>query len=610
MNPKVTVGLGIALAVAVAAYFLAGPGEVPKTEQPGLLAGLDAAGVSRVELAREGGPVIALAKSGDQWRIVAPRDLPADPAGVQGILQTLTRFRPEMEQPDAPADVTGLDAPRLTVTFFGRTAQKTLKFGKSPATHSKAVYYRIEEDPRLFLTGLETLEALSKDVESLRSKRVAAFGVHAVMKIELENRYLRVVAPDPKPRVDWERSVLEKVELGPTRGWHLRKPWEEILDPNKVIRLLDRVARLQATGFVSADGFEAETIVRLHLRGAGDPIEILFGGASKDGRSRLVRSGAMDETALVDERAWEQIPLRRNDFRIDRIFSVRADELRRLTVEAEGIGRTVIEREVKKAGPDEPERETWKVVEPADAKAAPETVASFAGNLLVQRFAEFLGPQENLALFGLESPSVTVTVEPAGDRPPQQAHFGKTAADAYLRKEGVGEVFRVAPAFVDRLRLLELPFVSNDVFLSPREDLIEVHFESRGVPPVSWELALDPDTGTWRFRDEAHKDREPVPERVDGLLTLVSYIGARHYVTREPERIRELRLEEKRAPATLKIYTRESPTKPAVFYISTDQADRAGQETLDVFYVLRRGSPGVFEINDQIVKALREFDRP
>lgn len=598
--------------VLTAVYFLASPTATTKTSDldPRLVK-LTADQVSKIEVDRKGTRMtFERAKDvvGEYWRIAGPNSHAADATLVQQMLFGLDRFRKdnsiEPGKPDSSPEVTGLNDPRATVTFTAPDGRAVLKFGKAPDTNTKVVYYQLEGDPKIYLVDVDTVEAFNKPVFQYRAKAMARYAPHRVQKVQLEFKFLRPQGKDKPALVEYETSVMERFEEGMERGWYLTKPHREKLDDHKVQTLVTALADLQAgeyqpPGPPADQGFD-EPQVRVSLWSAGTetPTTIHFGAAAERGKKRWVGMPGKGEVALYDSFRYDELPLQRNHFRISQIFPFSSEMVRRFELEARDLGRVVLERrEIKKAG--EPVGTLkWEVVEPKDLKVESERLEAFVAAVVMKSVTGFLGAQD-FKLAGLDNPPIRLTVvTKEGKR--HSCGFA-VAAQGYLRKDGVDEIFEVPAEFVRLLQKLELNFISMEMFNIPRADLRQFSFEGRfsGELPVYYELKEN--GKKWEFSDGPHKGKDVDADRVSELLARLNFIQADSLLGRDDALIQKHRLvDDRTAPGTLKI-TYEKGI--ADLYISENQANRPGDY---LYYARFKDNKTVFKINGAFVESLKK----
>jgi hypothetical protein len=618
MSAKTTIVLAAAAALLGLAWLLASPppGRASKAEDSRLVTEFRPEQVEAVSILRKEGPEIRAVRAkdvaGEYWRLEAPVDHPADPASVQQLLFALDRLLKtasfEPGRPEAAPPLTGLDDPRLKVSYRGAGAEVRLRFGKAPSTNAKAVFVQREDDPRIYLADVDTFEHFNKPAWQYRSKAVLRFPTHAVVGLEVEHKFTRKTSKDDPETVEYERSVLERVDQGADRGWWLAEPYRERLDDHKAGYLVRALGELEASEFQPESGLAGKGLdqpqvrISIRLNGVETPVRIAFGGAAEGGRRRWVHAPGSKELARIDEALYEKLPVQRKHFRRDALFEAGQEQVRTLEVSAAGLGGIRIERrEMKREGEPVPEV-SWEVLEPAGLKVDKERLEVFVANLLVQRIQDFLGPQDS-RLARLD-PADATTVLTTKDGRTYRHHFG-LGVDGFARKEGVDEVFTVRPELVKILRRLELNFLHPEIFNVPRDAIREFSFESKDpgrLEPLFYRLRRDPARKAWRFVDPANASRVPDEDRLGGLLTMLNYIKAETFIDQDAETSAKHRLDPAKAPARLTLWWEGGPEGGADFLISADLSDKP---TKPVYYARRADQKAVFQINALLVETLK-----
>ena len=588
-------------------------------EEVRLLPGFTAERLVRLQVARKGEPAYALERATDalgaHWRI-RPADHPADPDAVQKMIWALDRFRRtgglEPGRPETAPSLTGLSDPRLVLRVELPDASAVFRFGQSPPTHTAAVFFEKEGDPKIYLIDLDTFQAFDKPASALRERRLVRYAPFQVVRLDLERRFLVVRQKDRPAVVEYERSTFERIEQGAERGWFLTRPYREKVDDLKVQRLITDLAGLEVAEFRAAggeaDGGFAEPEVRytLVLNGHARPVVVEVGAPAEDRRKRYVRVAGAAEVALVESRRCDDLAAERKHLRIDAIYPFTKDAVKTFDLEAPGQGRLRIERRLVKKEGTPFETPVWEVVEPRGVKIDPERVEPFVADVLHphQRIQDFLGAQD-FKLAGLEPPAATLRIE-TQDGKIHVTHFG-LRTEGYMRREGVDEVFQVRPEYVRRLLLLELNVLHEEMFNVPREKLREFAFEARAgalLRPVYYRLRREESSGRWIFTDPANAGKEADEDRVRELLAAMNYIRAEAFVGRGPEAAAKYGLGGPSAPATLTIRWEGGPPEGRVLWVSEDQSDKP---THPVYYARFQDSPVVFRISSLFVESLRRI---
>ena len=135
---------------------------------------------------REGDPTI-VKKSGDGWRITAPKDLPASQSAIDSILSSVSDISSDRLLDSNATDLAGYGLSpavvEVDITMKDGKVSKLL-LGEDTPTGSD-VYAKVESDPRLFTVGSFNKTSLDKTFNDLRDKSVLFFNPDKVSRVEL-----------------------------------------------------------------------------------------------------------------------------------------------------------------------------------------------------------------------------------------------------------------------------------------------------------------------------------------------------------------------------------------------------------------------------------------
>jgi hypothetical protein len=616
MNWKSTAVLAALLAVSLGVYFGWNPAPPVLTKEERKLLETTANTLDRIEIARRGEAPLLIERAkdavGEFWRL-SPSGRPADPAAVQKMIYGLDRFS-KTSAADVSLSAAGLEAPRTSVTFHAAGRKETVRIGGSSPTNTESIFVQLEGDPKVYRIDKDTAESYDRPAADLRSKQLVRYVPHKATGLEMRFRFT-VRRQNEPPKVEYEESTIERVETGIERGWWLTKPYREKLDDRLVNRFVSDLASIQVEAY-EADGDlkakeldQPELLVSVRLHETPHPVSLEFGGPAERGKRRWVRIPGSGEVALIPESRYtgpNGLPRQRGDLRSRVLYSFSKDQVRTLEIEADGLGRLLIERKETKREGDPVPTVSWDVLEPKGVRIRKERVEPYVRDVLSASIEQFVGATD-FGQIKQDSALVTMTVETT-DGKKQRVLFKAAGNNAWGQKEGIQEVFEVLPSYVKLLQLLELAVTPEEVFSVPRTDLRRIEFDAKfagNLQPIRYILELDPRTGKWGFADPAFKGTEADPQKVTGFLTMLSYIGAEQgrWVGRDPATLGKYRLNDLTAPARLTLWHEGGPKDGVTILISDNQSSQPGSF---MYFARRADGPAVFRMVSQIVETLKQ----
>ena len=453
MNPRnAAVLFVLALLLAAFVYFneIRGGEQRRDAEEQSLrlFPGLEAQDIEAIWL-YAGHGVTRVEREDGGWTLIAPVEFPGDDIVLDGIASALVQLTREtvIEEPQAPG-VYGLGADSSVIYFTANGADSGLRLGAKTPVGDNQYVVPASLDPleEVYTVASWRVNAIQKDLDDIRDKRVLDFDRESVDKISLSW---------PEGRVDLRRAGGE---------WRVQVPVSDIADASTVDRLLSDLAFMRAEGFEDEPppdnhtGLDRPALVvelRLGVGMEGSPegeipkrrLEI---GSIPVGQFLLVR-GAHESLYKVNGSRLDDFPRRVVAYRDKDLGSFDPSEVDTLELrfhgdelEGEAIAVTL------KKGED-----GWSGGDPAvSSERAASLVEEFAHLEGSDIVAEKLGPEE-LAGLGFSPPRVTLVV------------LGRTSEAGY----GV--------------RLAELEIGIAD----PNRGILARNPDGRKVYSLDWELA-------------------------------------------------------------------------------------------------------------------------
>ncbi len=433
MNPRTT-GIVFVLAAALFAfiYFYEIRGEERRREaeevEKQLFSGLEADAIRAIELRGDAGDAIRLERREGRWQIVEPLAFPADEFAADAMAAALADLSSEAvyADPQAP-DVYGLGEGARELAFEVEGESHRVRIGDKTPMGSNT-YVSTGEGAEVYAVTSFAVNALRKELDDLREKRVARFDVAAVDRVEATWR-------------GGGRVVLARGE----EGWRLLEPIAEPADETTIDALLTDLSFLRATGFEDAPAPDAETgldapAFAVHLTGvagegeeeaAAEALDVRIAvGDPVDDDSRLVRAAAASLYRIPAERI-EDFPRNLVAYRFKDLARFPQADARRVEVAFERLmssdeGDAPLEIVATRG-------ETGWSAEPEDFR--PGKLASLVSELSRLRAEDILadaaGEAERAGL-GLAPPRARIRVFGEGDEPLADLRIGVVRGDGQI----------------------------------------------------------------------------------------------------------------------------------------------------------------------------------
>jgi hypothetical protein len=382
-----------------------------------------------------------------KWKITKPVSLRADAEAISDFLDKI-RFTKVKEFPaDAPRSLSpyGLDRPARVTIFLGkeknRTAQALLLGKEEPA--KQGIYAMRPGDRSVLLVGDDVWKALPKTVGALRDKMVLAYDRDKVAGLEVES---------PKGKV----TLAKEGEK-----WRITAPEPLAADDGEVSGLLFKLREMRAAGFLgegpgAIDRYLAKPAVRVSLREQGSTAaKTLLVGPSPEKRhgKPMAYAGVAGQgpVVLVDAQYLGDLSRSANDLRDRALFGFfDPRDVKQMRVKS---GGQVMALERKS-------ETEWRVIEPKAGTAKESRITDLLYNFRSLRWKEMVSAKgDDLARYGLDKPSLEVTLYKADGKELGSLMIGKKEADkVYVRTGGSPAIFALDPK-----QLGDLPKIPDDL---------------------------------------------------------------------------------------------------------------------------------------------------
>ena len=284
----------------------ANEGKPAKDAPPQILA-LKEDTIQQVEIKPRTGDGVVVKKTGGEWKITAPRQLPADSAAVMAVVGGVTNLNSERLVDENANDLAayGLE-PAVTTVTFTQTDGKTrvLRIGDASPTGT-SVYAFADGSKKLYTMASTLKQTFSKSVGDLRDKRLLIFDQEKLSRVELSSG---------KGSLEFGRTGQNEWQLLKPRplradGWQV----EEILTKLKQVSLSPDIdEKTSAAAFASA-----APVATLRVTGP-DGTKSIEIRKSKD--DVYAKASGMEGAYKVGKDAAEGLDKAMDDFRAKKVF--------------------------------------------------------------------------------------------------------------------------------------------------------------------------------------------------------------------------------------------------------------------------------------------------
>src|SRR3954454_15340698 len=492
MKTKTTLLLLI-VAVAVGLYIKFYESKRPNTEeakrQAGNVVNFERDNLEGIVI-QNGDDRIELKKQDQKWRLESPFKDQADRGAVESLIADLDSWQKfesipasEIAKNKNLLDEYGLSKGKLKLKLLGKGAPPEITFGNDAALQGK-MYVRVGDNGDVIIAPQSVRNDIAKKPEDFRDKKLTDLTTTQVM---------RALVKTSAGEMEFEKKADH---------WEIVKPLRARGDDQKIADLLAQVTTAQIQQFVAEDRGDLRPYGLAEPRGSvtlftaddktGQSLQIggPAGAAEKDKDQVYVRFTARNAVYTLPKKIEEILALKPADLRDRHLVRIDPNILDRVTIEAQGKGKTVLGRK----------DENWTIASRNNQPANSAEVNRMLDLLKVEQVTKFVEDvASDLPKYGLDKPQLQVTFSSfasentpestAGEQPFATIAFGKVEGDNVYARLG------------------EEPFI-----VAVRRSLLDNIF----ADPLQWqELAV------FRFKpDEVHKltvhtDREAALVRND-----------------------------------------------------------------------------------------------
>ncbi len=419
--------------------------------KPKVLEGFDPKAVKQLELETPAGSFVArregLAHGTDSWRLISPLSTRGDNVVINGLLEALTKLEVKREVGGDAASldegVFGLEPPRFRVVLATSDGKRQALRVGTKNTFDDTLYAKREGGGRVVMVSAKLEAELDQSLLGLRNKSLLDVTLDEVSQLEIISRGQRGFA-------------LRREAEG---GWRLALAGRELLaGSERVDALFAALSYATAKEFVVEKADQAAlakygldhpkaTLVITVKQGPARRVlfsKIPHGGLSRYYATAEAAGGPIME--LASNAALEKLTADPTTFRDHTIATFELGEVAAL--ELLGEGKTLAFARTKEDGGD-----VWRLVRPEEAEA---DAATLSGLLRKLRGLEAVRIERDevaaprLRAYGLDAPTLTITLKKADGHKLAELLFGKVVAkEQYITAAGSGRV-DVVPAALAR----------------------------------------------------------------------------------------------------------------------------------------------------------------
>jgi hypothetical protein len=398
----------------------------------------DKSKVEGFSLAAAGQDEVTLVREPAGWRMTAPVAFSADAGEADSLVSTLESLESDAVVAESPSDLAeyGLATPRATVRLrvAGTSEPLVLQLGdKTP--DSSAVYARVPSRGRVFTVPSFLESSLAKKPFDFRDRTVLHIQRDAVTSLDIkgpEGAY--ALAKDAKGEWAFVRPLATRAGR-----WSV----------DALVGTLEGL-RMEA---VAAENAGAADLARFGLapplrtitvgQNGGSTLTLELGNSPAEGRYHAHVAGT-PLVAVIPGALPGDLAKGMNELRAKRLLEVTTYDVTGMEVEAGGVKRVYARTSSKDEQGGDVQK--WKRTAPdaKDVDTSKVQDALFAvGGLEV---TEFIDAPAALSTYGLDAPSVRVTLRLGADHPPVWFEVGTKDGGYYARREADAAVMKLDAA--------------------------------------------------------------------------------------------------------------------------------------------------------------------
>ncbi|HEX2694770.1 MAG TPA: DUF4340 domain-containing protein [Acidobacteriota bacterium] len=389
----VLLGAFLVLLAAVLFFDALGKKRVAGKEKEGKLVDLAAADLVKMSLKAGDGVLTFERDAKGEWKITEPLETGADEAEVGGLAGGFSGLRIERVVATAPADLSAYGIPDKELSLWVKGKDKPVRIlvgMENPL--DKTLFAKRDDDPRVVLIASPLKTTLDKTLFDFRRKDVFTFEKTGVSAVKVRTG-----------SVSWEASKKDG-------DWFLKSPVAALAEKGRVETLIDSLAGLRASEFVSEkrtdedirksglDKAEYEVVLSMPTANMDATIAL-----HKDGDKVSAMSSLADKIVLVESAILADLDKKPDEYREKKVAVFDSWDADRVSVTAGGLSLAAAKEKVGDA-------DQWLLESEDKAEADGSKVEMFIRKIEGLEAAEFIDAPKSLADYGLDKPRAEVKV--------------------------------------------------------------------------------------------------------------------------------------------------------------------------------------------------------
>lgn len=418
--------------------------ESPTPKRERVFTGFDKLKAKSLTLRRPDGEMVHVEKNGETWMLLSPLQATADAGEIGMILDALQSLESEevvIEGAFDPASY-GLAEPRIqaSVTIEGAAAPFEFELGDNVPAAS-GLFARVPGRPRVFTVSSTLENTLVKSAFDLRDRSLG----------RIRKDDLQWFEATEKGKVAFR---LDRV-AGSPEEWAVTTPVATRSARWAVDSFLGLVENLKMESIVT----ESAKATDLAQYGLGAPArKLVLGQADKTAVIELgkktadnryyAREGSATLVATINAALVDDLDKGLKNLRLSRLLDVAAYEVAGLDVTSAGVTKSFTKATSKSA--DGLDVVTWKSTAPVK-DAAPDKASDALFAIGGLDAAEFIDRPVAPSLYGLDAPTLRVTVRFDGDKKEDWFEIGLKGDAAFARRRDDRAVLKLDKAKTEAL---------------------------------------------------------------------------------------------------------------------------------------------------------------